>query len=290
MRHNQTLIAMLILIGANQIAVLSDALMKVAGQDANPFEILLYRQASTMLILLPFFLATSHKRIINPKIHLLRGHLWLCGALMMILSLTTLPLATANALFYTAPLMMLPLNYLLYRSGANRAQMMAAVLGFVGVLIIIRPGEFNWGALAALGCAFTLAVSNLTVRQIPKQEPVVTSLFWMNLLTLPATLALALPNMSGFNSELFWLSAGSSLFMLSLHAGSVLAYKMADANTIASTEYTGLIGAVLLGWWVFGERLDSLTLLGALLIVGPLVGLALLRLKSRPASRAQPQH
>ena len=64
MRHNQTLIAMLILIGANQIAVLSDALMKVAGQDANPFEILLYRQASTMLILLPFFLATSQESVL----------------------------------------------------------------------------------------------------------------------------------------------------------------------------------------------------------------------------------
>lgn len=271
MRHNPTVVAILILVIANQIAVLSDALMKVAGEHASVFEILLYRQLSTLLLLLPLFLLTKKKRPQKPLIHVVRGHLWLFGSGCMVVALISLPLATANALFYAAPIMMLPLGMWLHKSPVNRSQIVAATVGFIGVLIIIRPTEFNWGALAALGTALTLALSNLTVKYIPKQESVVTSLFWTNVMVVPATFLLAWPEITDINWSLLTLAGGSSLFILFLHAGSVIAYKTADANTIASAEYTGLIGAAVVGWVSFNEMPDTLTWLGAVMIIIPLI-------------------
>ncbi|MDO6685616.1 MULTISPECIES: DMT family transporter [unclassified Agarivorans] len=271
MRNNYTLVAIVILVVANQIAVLSDALMKIAGEQASVFEILLYRQLCTLMLLLPLFLFTKNKLPQKPLIHVVRGHLWLAGSGCMVVALMTLPLATANALFYAAPIMMLPLGMWLHKSTVNRTQMVAATIGFIGVLVIIRPTEFNWGAAAALGTALTLALSNLTVKYIPKQESVVTSLFWTNVMVVPATLLLAWPELHGINWELVTLAGGSSLFILFLHAGSVVAYRTADANTIASAEYTGLIGAAVVGWVSFNEMPDALTWLGAAMIVLPLV-------------------
>ncbi|GDY25436.1 DMT family transporter [Agarivorans sp. Toyoura001] len=271
MRNNYTLVAIVILVVANQIAVLSDALMKIAGEQASVFEILLYRQLCTLMLLLPLFLFTKNKLPQKPLIHVVRGHLWLAGSGCMVVALMTLPLATANALFYAAPIMMLPLGMWLHKSTVNRTQVVAATIGFIGVLVIIRPTEFNWGAAAALGTALTLALSNLTVKYIPKQESVVTSLFWTNVMVVPATLLLAWPELHGINWSLVTLAGGSSLFILFLHAGSVVAYRTADANTIASAEYTGLIGAAVVGWVSFNEMPDALTWLGAAMIVLPLV-------------------
>ncbi|WP_432455223.1 MULTISPECIES: DMT family transporter [unclassified Agarivorans] len=271
MKLNPTLIAIIILITANQIAVFSDAFMKVAGEQASVFEILLYRQISTLILLLPAFLLTKHKRPEKPLVHFFRGYLWLAGSGLMVVALVALPLATANALFYAAPIMMLPLGMWLHRSQVNRAQIFAASIGFIGVLVIIRPSEFNWGAIAALGTALTLALSNLTVKYIPKKESVVTSLFWTNLMVLPTTVALAWPTLTGMNWSIFWLAGASSLFILFLHAGSIFAYKTAEANTIASSEYTGLIGAAVVGWVSFSEMPDALTWLGAAMIILPLI-------------------
>jgi len=284
MRHNPTVIAILILVVANQIAVLSDALMKVAGEQASLFEILLYRQLSTLLMLLPLFLFTKQKLPQKPIVHIVRGHLWLLGSACMVLALVALPLATANALFYAAPIMMLPLGMWLHKTRINRTQLVAAMIGFAGVLVIIRPTEFNWGALAALGTALTLALSNLTVKYIPRQESVITSLFWTNMMVVPATFLLALPQLQGINWQLLYLAAGSSLFILFLHAGSVVAYKTADANTISSSEYTGLIGAAVVGWFSFGEMPDTLTWLGAAMIILPLVLIGKRSLRKPPKS------
>ncbi len=97
--------AMTILIIGNLVAVLSDALIKTMGKDAAIFQFVFFRQLSAVIILLPFCLtATKQSFLIGLKWHFVRAHgVWLLGAVFMVISLSTLPLATANAIFY-APL------------------------------------------------------------------------------------------------------------------------------------------------------------------------------------------
>ena len=110
----------------------------------------------------------------------------------MVFALGALPLATVNAIFYTAPLLMLPLAMILFQEKLTSHSIAAAVLGFIGVLIVVKPTQINWAAIAALVVALTMAVNNLLVRKLPQHHNVFQTLMLTNLVGIPAALGLAL--------------------------------------------------------------------------------------------------
>lgn len=103
-------IGILYLVLGNMVAVFSDALVKVLEPSQPVFQFVFFRQLSAALLLTPWLLWSWRR---NPPVaikwHLLRAHIWAVGVCLMVIALTRLPLATANALFYAAPLMMVPL-------------------------------------------------------------------------------------------------------------------------------------------------------------------------------------
>ncbi len=280
--------ALVLLIFGNLIAVSSDALVKTAGQDTGVFQFLLYRVLGALLLLLPFWLTQKQKRPTRYRVHWFRGTNWVIGCACMVVALTSLPLATANALFYAAPMIMLPLAWLINRENISKKAGLSALVGFIGVLIIIRPNEINWGAMAALGCALSVALNNITVKKLPKGEPVLTTLIWTNLIALPLALLLAIINWHAFDWRIFLLATGSSFFILIYHAVCVVCYRIADASAIANAEYAGLIGAAVIGYIWFSEVPDMFTWLGSLLIVLPLI-LISIKPEVKKQSRVMPE-
>ena len=73
----------------------------------------------------------------------------------------------------------------------SRQKVLTAFIGFVGVLIVLRPTEVNWAALAALGVALSMALNNLLIKRIPLQQPIAQTLFFTNVLSMPFIMALA---------------------------------------------------------------------------------------------------
>ncbi|GAM70623.1 permease [Vibrio sp. JCM 19236] len=104
-------------------------------------------------------------------------------------AITHLTLATANAMFYVAPLMMLPLSVVFLKEVPPMKKIIATGIGFVGVLVVLRPEHFHWAAIIALGSALAMAVGNILIRKLPKQS-VVTTLFWTTALTIPGAFLL----------------------------------------------------------------------------------------------------
>jgi len=143
-------IGILYLVLGNMVAVFSDALVKVLEPDQPIFQFVFFRQLSAAILLMPWLLWSWRR---NPPVaikwHLLRAHIWAVGVCLMVVALTRLPLATANALFYAAPLMMVPLAVWMAGEAISRQKVLTAVIGFIGVLIVLRPTEVNWAALAA---------------------------------------------------------------------------------------------------------------------------------------------
>lgn len=86
------------------------------------------------------------RQLNDPKVTLIRAHLVLLGAGCMVVAISYLPLATANAVFYAAPLLMLPLSILFLKERPSRGKVIATVTGFLGVLIVLRPSQFHWAA------------------------------------------------------------------------------------------------------------------------------------------------
>ncbi len=186
-------IGILYLVLGNMVAVFSDALVKVLEPDQPIFQFVFFRQLSAALLLMPWLLWSWRR---NPPVaikwHLLRAHIWAVGVCLMVVALTRLPLATANALFYAAPLMMVPLAVWMAGEAISRQKVLTALLGFIGVLIVLRPTEVNWAALAALGVALSMALNNLLIKRIPLKQPIAQTLFFTNVLSMPFILALAL--------------------------------------------------------------------------------------------------
>ncbi|TNI69825.1 EamA family transporter, partial [Aeromonas salmonicida] len=176
--------------------------------------------------------------------------------------------------FYAAPLLMVPLAVWLAGEALSPQKGMAALLGFTGVLIVLRPTEINWAALAALGVALSMAVNNLLIKRLPQRQPVVQTLFLTNVLSMPLVLGLVWWEGEPWQWQMLWPAFGSSALIVVYAGLCVLAYRKAEASKIASAEYTGLLAAVAVGIWLFNEQPGLPLLLGSLCIVLPLLAMA----------------
>ncbi|MCG8532588.1 MAG: DMT family transporter [Desulfovibrionales bacterium] len=264
-------LAIIILVIGNQFGIMSDALIKSLGFQGPLIQLLFYRQLMSTLFLLPLWLKYSPRRSQSMGIHLLRANLGTVSSCSMFFALTTLPLATTHAIYYSLPLLTLPMAFLILGTRASRAQWTATALGFIGVLIIIRPTSINWGAIAALTSSLTMAFNAVIVRKLPTDEPVIGTLFWMNALALPASFGLYLSEGVTWDMELLMWAGLSAILVMFFYGASIAAYKMADAGHICGAEYTGLVGSAVMGFVLFSELPDIYTILGAMLIIFPLV-------------------
>lgn len=275
-------IAVLCLILGNLMASLSDVSVKLLEGEVFAFQYIFIRQLIATLVIAPFYYHSNKSfrvKSLNWRITLIRANLIIVGAACMVVAITHLPLATANAVFYAAPLLMLPISLFLLKENSSRNRVIASLIGFIGVLIVLRPSQFHWAAYFALGTALTIALFNVLVRKLPSEHGVIHTLFWTSLFSLPISGGLALINWQPLLfSQLGWIVA-SSLSVLAYNGLSVFAYKKAPANQIALSEYTGLIFVTLFGIWWFDEIPDIFTAIGIAFIILPLLPLKEITLK-----------
>ncbi|MFI3275617.1 DMT family transporter, partial [Vibrio sp.] len=151
------------------------------------------------------------------------------------------------------------------------SKVIATLIGFVGVLIVLRPEQFHWAAIAGLGSALAMGVGNILIKRLNAEQHIISTLFWTSIMTLPLALIFALPTWSAIEwHHVGWIMA-INLFVLGYHALVVVAYKKAPANQIALAEYSGLVFVTLFGVMWFDEIPDILTLVGISLIVIPMM-------------------
>ncbi|EDM68157.1 MAG: EamA/RhaT family transporter [Moritella sp.] len=275
-------LAMILLIIGNIVAVFSDALIKTLSEDIAVYQFVFFRQLTAVLLLIPFCLTSSRKSLVDGlKWHAVRGHIWLLGVIFMVYAINAMPLATANAIFYAAPLIMLPMAMLWFQEKLTVHSVAAGIFGFVGVLIVIRPTQLDWAAIAALIVAFTLAANNLLIRKLPKHQTVFQTLLLTNLVGMPASLGLVVWEGKPWDFAPLLTAAGSTLFILIYAGFCVLAYRSGEASKIASAEYSGLIGAVVVGLIWFDEIPDIGMAIGTAFIILPLLWLAKVEAKNK---------
>ncbi|WCE29445.1 DMT family transporter [Vibrio sp. SCSIO 43137] len=267
-------IAIISLVAGNFLASLSDVAVKLLEGEVFTFEYVFVRQLMATLILAPIYFrhyGSFKGQSLSWKITLLRANLIVIGAACMVVAVTYLPLATANAVFYAAPLLMLPVSFMLLAERPAASKVVASAIGFIGVLIVLRPSQFHWAACFALGTAVTLALFSVLVRKLPSQHGVVHTLFWTSLFSLPVSGLLALMEWQEMSTAQLGWTVLSSVCVLAYNGLSVFAYKKAPASQIALSEYTGLVFVTLFGVMWFDEIPDLITLAGIILIIAPLI-------------------
>ncbi|MGB5855492.1 MAG: DMT family transporter [Oceanisphaera sp.] len=270
MAADRQMLAILLLVLGNLIISVGDVLVKLLGQTTvTPYQYVALRFLLTSLLLLPFWLRLPREKKGwgEWKIHVLRGHLLLVGSACVFISLIYLPLATANAVFYAAPLMTLPLAALLSKEQVRLSAYIVSLLGFGGILIVLNPAEWHWAGWIALLTAFSMAASNVLVRRLPQGRSVLATLFLTQALALPISFALALPTWQPLTADLWWLLVGATLVGIVYQGVCILAYTMADASKIAASEYSGLIFVTIMGMVLFSEFPAINVYLGAAVVI-----------------------
>lgn len=200
----------------------------------------------------------------------LRSIAEIAAACFFLTALMNMPLANVTATLQVLPLTVTLGAALFFREPVGWRRMLAILVGFGGMLLIVRPGPdgFSIYALYALTAVFCVTLRDLVTRRMSPTVSsmtvtLVTSLSVLIFAALVSTrsdwVAVSLPNAG--------LVIGSSVFVLGGYLFSVMVMRVGDVSFIAPFRYTGLLWALGLGWFVFGDWPDALTLLGAAIVV-----------------------
>jgi drug/metabolite transporter (DMT)-like permease len=181
-----------------------------------------------------------------------------------------MPLVNALTLAFTAPLIVTALSVPFLGEHVGWRRWLAVIIGFAGVLIILRPGtgQFNFAAVAVLGSAVCYAGLAITARKLAGTE----SSFALSVYVLAGPLIASMFTVSGDYTPpdaigwLLFILAGLS--SAGAWIGIVGGYRRAPPALLAPLEYTALIGAAAAGYWIWDEVPDRWVVVGALTIIG----------------------
>ena len=206
----------------------------------------------------------------RPWLHALRGGLLIAATFSFFLSVQYLPIADALAIFFVQPLVLTALSPLVLGERVGPRRWAAVLVGFLGTLIIIRPGiiAVSPGALAAFAAGTFLALYFLITRRISGRQPAMVTTFQTNLIGGLIASVLVLPVFQ-MPDPGTWLEFAALGAVANLgHSMIVRAYDFAEASLLAPLAYTEMITSTLLGWVFFGDFPDRWTFVGVAVLIG----------------------
>jgi drug/metabolite transporter (DMT)-like permease len=216
------------------------------------------------------------------SLHLVRGVISVFMMVTFTYGLKSLSLAKAYSIFFVAPLLITLLSIVLVGERVRRPQWLALGLGFVGVLIVLKPdaGGFGWwGTLAVLGTALGYAVSSVLVKILGRTDSTQSMMFWMTCMRAIGATLLAWPEWVPIARQHYPILAGVAVTGALGQWGITVAFKHAPAASVAPLEYTGLAWVMVIDLLVWSAVPSLRTLLGAALIIA--CGLYLIRFEAR---------
>lgn len=258
-------------------SILAFSAMAIAAKQIGPrhdsFEIMTVRSAVGFVLVLALAAATGRLHEITARNlggHALRNIIHFTGQNLWFWALTMIPLAQLFAIEFTSPLWVVLLAALLLGERLTKLRLIAAALGFVGVLIVARPdmAQLNPGVLAAAASAFCFATTNVVTKKLTKGISILCILFWLTLMQFCFGLAAALAD-GVFHlptaATLPWLCV-IGLAGVTAHYCITAALKLAPASYVMPLDFLRLPLIAVVGAMIYAEPLDPYVILGAAVI------------------------
>ena len=265
------------------VAVFSamDVALKLLSARYPPMQLASLRGASSLPWLLAWAaLTTGLRPLLRARwsLHLLRGALGVMMMATFVYALRTLPLATAYTIFFVAPLLITALSVPILGEKVGPRRWTAITVGFIGVLVVLRPGGqgmLTLAGIAVLAAALGYAISAITVRVLARTDSTQAMVVWLMVLMAAGAGLLAWPQWVPIRGEDAWLILGMGIAGAFGQYLITEAFRLGEASLLAPLEYTALLWG--LGWdlTLWGVLPDGMTWLGAGIIVAS--GLYLLR-------------
>jgi drug/metabolite transporter (DMT)-like permease len=262
--------------------LLSFSLMAVSirqlGGVLNLFELLMVRALGGLGMLLIVMAAQPSLfrslALRKPGTHLIRNGVHFCANLLWANAVIALPLATVFAIEFMMPVWAGVLAVFLLGERFTVSRAGTIVLGFLGVLVILRPGieAFQPAALGVLVASFGFAASNIATKKLIPVQSTIAILFWMNVMQIGMALIGADPlfplRLAG--SQWIW-AFGLALGGTAAHYCLTNALRVADAIVVIPLDFLRIPLIAFVGWMFYAEKLDLLVFAGAGIIVSGIV-------------------
>jgi drug/metabolite transporter (DMT)-like permease len=216
------------------------------------------------------------------------GHFWratagICAMEAWFYSLTLLPINLATALSFTTPIFatIVAIVFLGERAGIRR--WCAIMAGFIGMLIILRPGTeaMDPRALFVIFSSTMMAIAGTLVKSLTRTEPPETIVFYMALFMIPWSALPVIGHWQPVDSGQYGTIFVIALLSTIAHLFLARAFMRADMVMLMPFDFTRLIFTAIFAYFLFGETLDGPTLLGSLIIVASTVYIARREAKAR---------
>ena len=287
------LLGIAFLVGGVAVFSLQDVVIKSLTGSAYPvLETVFFRSVLAIVLLAAVGWRLEGRRAFatrRPWLHLLRGLLGCLSYTAYYMAFAVLPLAEAVALFFAAPLFLTALSVLVHGEQVGARRWSAVAVGFVGVLVMLRPGTavFEPAALLSVLAALAYAAMQMVTRRLAASDSGICMSISINFSYLLVAVASgllvgeSLPAADLHASIEFlvrpWVMPGLRDFVLMTSLGFIAAagffcltraYSVAPASTVAPFEYSMMLWALLWGFVFFGEVPGAVVLLGVLLTAG----------------------
>lgn len=249
-------------------------LVKVVGQRLHIAEILFFRQIMMMIFIVPVFARDFPDvfKTAHVKLHIARIVFALFAMLLGFSAFIFLPLANATTIAFAKSFFTTIFAIILLKEVVGPRRWAAMLFGFIGVLVVLRPGldgEFiNIYSLMSLGGAACAAMVMVIIRKLSQVDKLITIMSYqvigVGLLVTPVAIY--------FWKTPTWAEIGLLLLIggvsVIAQMGNILAFRAGEASSVAVVEYVRLIYAVAIGFFVFGNWPDKTVFIGAAIIIG----------------------
>jgi S-adenosylmethionine uptake transporter len=269
--------ALLMMVSAASFALMAGVIRHLADH-IHPFEMAFFRNLFSLLMMAPWVLRGGFARLRTASINKygLRGLMSIIAMLSWFYGLAMMPIAEATALSFTAPIFASIGAILFLGEHMGVRRWSAIIIGFVGAMIILRPGfhEVTWPALVVLGGSAAVAGSIIMVKILSRTEPSNVIVTYMGIYLVPMSLIPALfvwTTPSG--TDWLWLAFIAGIATVG-QLGITYAYATTEATVVLPFDYARLPFAAAIAYLAFDEAPDRWTWLGAAVIAGSAIYIA----------------
>ena len=270
MIRNKFLYVTLLAISATLFGSSMGAGVKLLSDDLHPIIICFYRCLMGLILIIPFVALNNFKALKsnNTKLQLIRASINIISMICWFSAIGIMHFEKATALGFTTPLFTTILAVIVLGEVIRFHRTAALILGFIGIIIIIRPGyvPFEYGTLLMLAASLSFSFVLIFVKKLSATDSSLTIIFYHLLYMTPVFFILSLFYWESvsFNQLIIFVFMGASGLLS--HWCLAQAFKLSDTTFVMPLQFTKLIWASLIGLFIFAEQPDIWTWVGGLII------------------------
>ncbi len=265
------------MLGAMAFISVQEAFAKYLGELLPIPQIVWARYIGHLLLMLVILWPKYGNSIFKANrlsMQVVRSMILLLDTALFFYGLTMIGLAEATAIFFTVPALVVMISIPLLNERVRLSAMIAIAVGFIGTLIIVRPGveqsseTMLFGALCIFGAACCTAIYNVITRKLADADPLPVTLFYTAMIGAIVS-SLVVPFYWQMPSGILpWLALISiGLFGGVAHSLIIAAHQYTAATVVAPFMYTQIFWALLLGWLIFADMPDQYAFMGGALVI-----------------------